>query len=131
VARRNLELILARSLSENLAVPCFVVNDAGAIVWFNESGERLIGRMAPDTPELSAAEFVDILDVRSSGGEPADAKSRPYLRALGERTPVIESYRVSGADGTQVVDAAALPLLGGDGEALGVLFACYPGMTPR
>lgn len=122
-------MILARSLSENLAVPCFVVNDAGAIVWFNESAERLIGRMAPDTPELSAAELIETLDARSSDGEPADPKTLPFLQAINERAPSTGSYRVSGADGTEWVDTAALPLLGATGEVLGVLFACYPGMA--
>jgi PAS domain-containing protein len=124
-------LILARSFSENLAVPCFVVNDAGAIIWFNESAERLIGRMAPETPELSATELVSVLDAREPGGEPADPKTLPFLRALNDRVPSTGSLRVDGADGTEWVDAAALPLLSADGEVLGVLFACYPGkMAP-
>lgn len=127
VARRSLELILARSLSENLAVPCFVVNDAGAIVWFNESAERLIGRMAPDTPELSPAELIEMLDVRAPDEQPADAEKLPFIVALTEAAPVTGSYCVSGSDGTEWIDAAALPLLGPDGGVLGVLFACYPG----
>lgn len=127
MARRSLELILARSLSENLAVPCFVVNDAGAIVWFNESAERLIGRMAPDTPELSPAELVEMLEVRDPDEKPADVKKLPYMVALREAAPATGSYRVSGSEGTEWIDAAALPLLGPDAGVLGVLFACYPG----
>lgn len=129
MARRSLELILARSLSENLAVPCFVINDAGAIVWFNESAERLIGRAAPETPELSASDLVALLDARTDDGKPAEPKMLPFLRALNDRVPATESLRVSGADGTEWVDAAALPLLAPEGELLGVLFACYPGKS--
>jgi PAS domain-containing protein len=123
-------LILARSLSENLAVPCFVINDGGAVVWFNESAERLIGRSAPETPELSASELVDLLAASTDDGSPVDPETLPFFRALADRIPAVQPLRVSGADGTEWVDSAALPLLGPDGELLGVLFACYPGKSP-
>lgn len=131
MARRSLELILARSLSENLAVPCFVVNAQGAVVWFNEAAERLTGRSAPDTPELSAAELAGVLDAREPDGDPLDPEALPQFEALSRRTPTTKSLQVAGADGTVWLDTAALPLLTPDGSAVGVLLACYPGKVVR
>ena len=127
MARRSLELILARSFAGNLAVPCFVSDANGTIVWFNEPAERLIGRTAEETPELSPADFASILDARDEDGGSTSPKTLPFVRALHDRAPALLVLGVTGADGSDWLHVCALPLLAPDGETLGAFVACYPG----
>ena len=44
MAQKDVEVILMRQLASYLAVPIFLVDPAGNLIFYNEPAERLLGR---------------------------------------------------------------------------------------
>ncbi|HEX2221895.1 MAG TPA: PAS domain-containing protein, partial [Candidatus Limnocylindria bacterium] len=52
MAQQPIELILMRHLASRLAVPVFIVDAAGDMVYFNEPAERVLGRRFNEVREM-------------------------------------------------------------------------------
>jgi PAS fold len=120
----NLELILARSLAANLAVPSFLAEPSGKIVYFNEAAELLLGRGYEDTPELSSQDLVDILRPVGEEGAPMTAEQMPIPRAIATALPA-HTHASSYGDEPKRYLATAIPFLDRDGLVLGALLFWY------
>jgi PAS domain-containing protein len=119
-----IELILARSLAAHLAVPAFLADAEGRIVYFNEAAELLVGRAFEDTPELTSADLVALLDPRTAEGKPIMPDQLPVLRAIASAMPA-HTHAWSGADGSKRYLATAIPLPDHEGVTIGALLFWY------
>ena len=57
MAQKAVELILMRQLASYLAVPIFLVDPDGNLLYYNEPAERLLGRRYDETGEMPVAEW--------------------------------------------------------------------------
>ena len=57
MAQKAVELILMRQLASCLAVPVFLVDPEGTLLYYNEPAERLLGRRYDETGEMPASEW--------------------------------------------------------------------------
>src|SRR4029453_4991519 len=73
-AQKPIELILARQLATHLAMPIFLVDADGTLVFFNEPAERILGRRFDETGEMPAAAWSPTSPPRASS---AVASTRP------------------------------------------------------
>ena len=64
MAQKAVELILMRQLASYLAVPIFLVDPDGNLLYYNEPAERLLGRRYDETGEMPAAEWASGLRSR-------------------------------------------------------------------
>ena len=120
--QKNLALILARQFAGMLAMPMFVADADGRLVFYNESAERLLGRTFAETGEVSAREWTTMLQPRTLEGEPFEFESRPTGIAFLQRRPAHDRFRITGFDGRQrVIAATTLPLFARDDEFLGLV----------
>jgi PAS domain-containing protein len=110
VAQLPVELILVRQLAHGLAVPTFVVDAAGDLVFVNEAAEALLGLDFEDAGQVSFADWTTAFASRTKGRQRADPATHPLAVAIRQRTPV---------HGPLVV--TALPLEGSRGQLLGGL----------
>jgi PAS domain S-box-containing protein len=116
VAQHPLELILVRQLAGGLAVPTFVVDAAGDLVFVNEAAEALLGLDFEDVGEVSFADWT------TKGRQRADPATHPLAVAIRNRTPVHGPLRIVGRDGVlRSLVVTALPLEGSRGQLLGGL----------
>jgi len=120
----NLELILARSLAGNLAVPTFLAEADGKIVYFNEAAELLLGRAYEDTPELTSDDLVDLLLPLDEDGNPVTGEQMPIQRAIATGLPAHMHAYSDGAEPKRYL-ATAIPFLDRDGLVLGALLFWY------
>jgi PAS domain-containing protein len=89
--QRPIELILTRQLASYLALPIFLVDPSGTLVFYNEPAEQTLGRRFEETGEMSAAEWSTIFQPTDDAGRPVAPENLPLMVALAERRPAHES----------------------------------------
>ena len=116
MAQKEIEVILFRQLASYLAMPIFIVDPDGGLVFYNEPAEAILGKRYEDTGEMPLEEW-------SVGFKPAVRGRRtesPLKIALVERRPVHGRLSIRGLDGVRRnIAATAFPLFGQAGRFLG------------
>jgi PAS domain S-box-containing protein len=122
VAQRSIELILFRQLATSLAVPVFLVDEDGDMVFLNEAAEGLLGIRFEDTDELPFETWTTAFRPRSIEGAEIGPEELPLVRAIVERRPAHGPIRITGSDGVErVIEVTAFPLEGGRGRLIGAV----------
>jgi PAS domain-containing protein len=120
VAQLPIELILVRQLASGLAVPVFVVDTAGDLLYLNEAAEALLGLRFDELGDVSFAEWTTAFTPRTPDGRRTDASELPLVVALRERRPVHGPLDIVGSDGVaRSIQVTAIPLVGTHSELLG------------
>src|ERR1041385_4479002 len=99
--QKSLVLILAREFASNLATPFFVVDPDGALVFYNEPAEAVLGRRFAESGELAAGEWSTIFSPTDLDGKPLALDELPLGVALTKRCPAYRPLRITGLDGIQ------------------------------
>lgn len=120
MAQFSIELILVRQLASGLAVPTFVADASGSLVFMNEPAEKLLGVRFDeqgDMPfEVWTTSFTPA-DGHPGSARPADL---PLAIALQERRPAHGPLRIVGRDGVaHSIEITAFPLEGAHGQLEG------------
>jgi PAS domain-containing protein len=122
MAQRPVEVILMRQLASYLAMPIFLVDDAGNLVYYNEPAERLLGRRYEESGEMPYAEWSTIFAPTALDGSPLAPESLPLAIALQKRRAAHRAIRFRGLDGvSRRVGLTAFPLEGQGGRHLGAV----------
>jgi PAS domain S-box-containing protein len=120
--QKSLVLILAREFASQLAMPTFIVDGDGNLVFYNEAAEGILGRSFAEMGELPAAEVVRAIDIANLDGEVLEPKDRAIGIALFEGRPTHGTRRLKGLDGEwHTVEVTAFPLMTGPDEVGGVV----------
>jgi len=120
MAQRDVSLILMRQLASGIAVPMFVADEKGDLLYFNEPAEVLLGRQFDEVGDLSLEQQREMFALRDDSGNPLPPDQPPLAVALRERRPVHRRLWMSSLDGRDhAIEATAFPLLGGGGHLIG------------
>ncbi|HEU5213424.1 MAG TPA: PAS domain-containing protein [Gaiellaceae bacterium] len=120
--QKSLVLILAREFASQLAMPMFVADGDGTLIFYNEAAERILGRSFAEVGELTAGELVDTFDIENLEGESLAPEERALGIAFFERRPTHGNRRVKGVDGLwRTIAVTAFPLMTGHDELDGVV----------
>ena len=120
MAQRDIGLILTRQLASGLAVPVWLSDERGDLLFFNEAAEKLLAQRFDDVGTLSLDDARRILSFRDTDGNALPADQTPLLVALRERRPVHRRLAIRGLDGRDhEIEVTAFPLLGGGGHLIG------------
>jgi PAS domain S-box-containing protein len=120
VAQLPIELILLRQLAGGLAVPIFVVDAAGDLLFINEAAERLLGLRFDEIGEMTFGEWTTAFTPRGDQGRPLESAELPLAIAIRERRPAHGPLQIVGQDGVaRAIEVTALPLEGAHGQLLG------------
>src|SRR5262245_59930516 len=96
--QKPIELILARQLASYLAMPIFLVDAAGTLVFYNEPAERVLGRRFDETGEMPADEWAAVFAPTDDAGQPLPPEKVPLMIAHVERRPVHVRLQIRGLD---------------------------------
>lgn len=117
-----IELILMRQLAGALAMPIFVVDPAGDLLFYNEPAEDLLGRRFDEAGPMPAAEWSTVFSQRDEDGSPIPPEGIPLMIALRERHPAHRTFWITGHDGVaRRVGVTAFPLEAIEGGHLGAV----------
>jgi PAS domain-containing protein len=122
MSQKPIELILTRQLASSLAMPIFLVDGDGTLVFYNEPAERLLGRRFEETGEMPASEWSTIWDPSEADGVPLAPERLPLMIAFAERRPTHGDFWIQGLDGTRRhIEATAFPLVRLTDQVLGAV----------
>jgi PAS domain-containing protein len=122
------EMILARQLASELAVPVLLVDARGDTLFYNEPAQAIFGRAFDDIDTLPFEERTAMLAPRRENGEPLPVEQLPGMLAMRERRPAHAEFYIHGLDGIlREVEATATPVESAGGHVLGALIIMWPG----
>lgn len=121
-AHRDLILILARDLASRLATPFFVVGADGALAYFNEAAEPILGQTYAEAGELRAGEWATEWNPRDRDDKPVPLEELALGIAFREGHPAHHAVRITGGDGiVRDIEVSAFPLSPQPGVILGAI----------
>lgn len=123
--QQPIEMILLRQLASYLALPIWMMDAHGNLVYYNEPAERLLGIRFDDAGPIHADQLADMFRVTDFDGNPLDAGDMPVVASMITRHPAHGGLRFCGLDGTwRDVEISAMPIEGQGERFLGV-FATF------
>lgn len=120
MTQKQIEIILMRQLASYLALPIFIVDPQGNLIFFNEPAEALLGRTFDEAGEMPMSEWSTIFEQSDEHGNPLLPDELPLVKALKTRRPAYRALRIMGLDGIpRRLEVTAYPLEGQGGRLLG------------
>ena len=122
MSQRPIEVILTRQLASTLAMPVFLVDTAGTLVFYNEPAEAMLGMRFEETGEMPAAEWATLWNPFEHDGTPLAPERLPLMIAVAEGRPVHGDFWIRRTDGARRhIEATAFPLTRVTDEVLGAV----------
>ncbi|HWC02943.1 MAG TPA: PAS domain-containing protein [Methylomirabilota bacterium] len=122
MAQKAVELILMRQLASYLAVPIFLVDTDGNLLYYNEPAEHLLGRRYDETGEMPLAEWSTAFTPTAEDGRPIPREELALSIALQKWRPTHRALVIRGFDGVaRRIAVTALPLEGQGRRRLGAV----------
>ena len=118
--RKDIEIILARQLASYLAMPIFIVDGQGDLLYFNEPAEQVLGRRFEETGWMDTQQWSTVFVPRDAEGCPIEPEDLPLNQALRTKRPAHRRIWITGLDGaTRQIELTAFPLVGMGDRFLG------------
>ncbi len=110
--QKPLELILTRQLAECLALPVFVIDHDGALVFYNEPAEAILGLRFEETGTLDLDQWSSAFRPVDASGHPLEPEELPIVLALRGARPASGTLWITGLDRVpRKIHVTAFPLL--------------------
>jgi PAS domain-containing protein len=115
------ELILVRHLASRLAIPVFVVDQVGDLIYFNEPAERVLGRRFDEIRAMPFDEWTTAF-VPAAAGRQLAIDELPLVSALRRGAPAHQAMEIVAGDGAmRSIEVTAFPIVGPAGRTLGAV----------
>lgn len=122
MSQQEIEVILARHLAEHLAMPIFLVNPDGDLLFYNEPAEAILGFHYDETGPMPANEWATVFQPVDPEGQPMKPEDLPLVIAITHRYPAHKNFWIKGMDGTlRQIEVTAFPLIGQADRFLGAI----------
>lgn len=130
--QRDVEVILMRQLASYLAMPIFLVDPAGNLLFYNEPAEALLGRRYEENAgEMPLEEWSTIFKPTAVDGSPLPPDALPLVIALQKHRAAHRALRIRGLDGvSRMIQVTAFPLEGQGGRHLGAVAIFWEASHP-
>jgi PAS domain-containing protein len=121
-AHKSLVLILMRDLASNVAIPFFVVDSEGTLVYYNGAAEQVLGVRWAEAGEMKAGDWGERWKPQDSSGKPIPADDLPLTIAFAQQRPAHGAISIASPDGARRdIEITAFPLFGKADEFVGAV----------
>lgn len=122
MSQKEIEIILARQFASYLAMPIFIVDPEGALLFYNEPAESILGLRFEETGEMPASEWSRVFIPIDEDGTPLLPESLPLMIALTEHKPAHRRFWIQGMDNVRRhIEVVAFPLVGQANRHVGAI----------
>ncbi|MBY0278919.1 PAS domain-containing protein [Candidatus Binatia bacterium] len=122
MSQKPIELILMRQLASSLAMPTFLVDHDGTLVFYNEPAEHLLGMRFDETGEMPVGQWATVWQPAEADGTPRPVERLPLAITIAERRPARGDFWIHALDGTRRhIEVTALPLIRVADELVGAV----------
>jgi len=120
MSQKAIELILMRQLASSLAMPIFLVDPSGNLLFYNEPAEQLLSSRYDETGEMTMKEWSNLFVPIGENGSPLPGEALPLNIALHKHRAAHLAFWIKGLDGiSKKIGATAFPLQGQGARLLG------------
>jgi PAS domain-containing protein len=103
-------------------MPAFIVDPQGALVFYNEPAEPILGRRFEETGEMPMSEWSTIFEPTDAQGVPIPPTEQHLAITVAERRPTHSVFWIRGLDNVhRHIEATSLPLIGQANRYLGAI----------
>jgi len=122
MAQQEVEVILARHLAENLALPMFIVDPQGNLIFFNEPAEAVLGLRFGDTGLLPASQWSTMFEPVEQDGTPIVPEKLPLVIAMTHNHPDHKGFWIKDLNkNLRQIELTAFPIIGQSGRTSGAV----------
>lgn len=122
MSQKEIEEILTRQLASYLAMPIFIVDPQGTLIFYNEPAEMILGLRFDETGEMPLAEWATVFTPIDQAGAPLSPQDLPLTIALNGRRPAHGDFYIRGLDLVlRHIEVTAFPLIGQADRNLGAV----------
>jgi PAS domain-containing protein len=112
MSQQEIEVILARHLAEHLALPIFIVDPDGGMIFYNEPAEEILGLRYEETGPMPANVWSTAFEPVDFEGKPLNPEDLPLMIAMVKRHPAHKGFWIRGMDGAlRQIEVTAFPLV--------------------
>jgi PAS domain-containing protein len=118
----EVEVILMKQIASYLAMPIFLVDPEGTLIFYNEPAEALLGQRYDETGEMPMQEWATIFVPTDGEGNQLPPESLPLAIALRDGRPAHDRFFITALNGARhVLSVTAFPLIGQNERELGAV----------
>ncbi len=122
MSQQEIEVILSRQLAEYLELPIFIVDPAGALLYYNAPAESVLGTRYAETGPMPASEWSTIFTPVDQKGQAIKPEDLPLMIAIIKQHPAHSSFWIQGMDETmRQIEVTAFPLIAQANRFLGAI----------
>ena len=126
MAQYPIEMILLKQWASLMAVPVWITDVEGRLVYYNEPTEEIIGLRFEDAGELSADRLSEVFVLCDLDGSPLAADDRPLMIALTKQMSAHRRIRFLRADKEwREIAVTAIPIIGEGNRHLGAMVTMW------
>jgi PAS domain-containing protein len=123
MAQKPLELILARNFLTSLSTPAFLVDESGALIFYNEAAGALLGISFEESGRMEAKDWARTLSPYGEGGELMPIEDRAMTKALRQGKPAHGHFKIRSVRGDEYeIEASAMPIVAEGGQEGAMIF---------
>ena len=120
MAQMDIEIILMRQLASSLAMPVFIVDPNGTLVFYNEHAEKTLGMRYEETGPMPVTDWSTIFRPFDENENPIAPDELPLVIALNQQKPAHRRFWIRGLDGRKrQIEVTAIPIIGQSKKLLG------------
>lgn len=117
-----IEIILNRQLADCLAIPVFITDTNGQLLFYNEPAEEILGRRYEDKGEMTVEEWSTIFKNKDEHGEPLPPEELPLVKTLKNQLPYFKTFWIESLQGkAEKISVTSYPIIGRAGGFLGAV----------
>jgi PAS domain-containing protein len=121
--QKPLELILARNFLTSLSTPAFLVDESGALIFYNEAAGAMLGISFEESGRMPAKEWGMAVGPFDDDGKPIPVEEIPSTKALRRGRPAHGSFTVRSVKGEEFeIESTALPIVAEGGQEGAMIF---------
>jgi len=126
LAQYPIEMILLKQWASLIAVPVWITDADGRLVYYNEPTEEIIGLRFEDAGELSSDEVAELFVLSDLDGSPLSDDDRPVMIALTKQMSAHRRIRFLRADKQwREIAVTAIPIIGEGNRHLGAMVTMW------
>jgi len=118
----DIEIILNRQLADCLAIPVFITDTAGNLIFYNEPAEEILGNRFEDTGEMPVEQWSTIFKPIDEKGDVLPPAKLPLVKTLNDALPHHKTFHILSLTGhNQKISVTSYPIIGRSGKMLGAV----------
>ena len=108
-----IEIILNRQLADCLAIPVFITDTVGNLLFYNEPAEGILGRRFEDTGEMPVEVWGTIFKSKDEKGKLLEPDELPLVKTLLHQMPYFKTFWIESLEGrTEKISVSSYPIIG-------------------